>query len=107
VNPLPKSELLKEGKFATDEATLRKLKGPAAKKYVSVLLKYAELEKLIGTYYEGIPKLNKEMHWPKGMIHGQFNQVVAKTGRLSSSKPNLQNFAGDVEDIFITRHYDT
>ena len=102
VEPLPKSKLKKEGVFKTDEGTLRKLKGPAAKKYVSVLLEYAKLDKLNGTYYKGIPKLNKEMNWEPYTLHGQFNQVVAATGRLSSSKPNLQNFAGDCEDIFIT-----
>ena len=87
VNPLPRSELKKPGVFATDEGTLRKLKGPAARKYVSLLLRYAELEKLNGTYYKGLPKLNRERNWPQGKIHGQFNQCVAATSRLSSSKP--------------------
>lgn len=102
VEPLPKSALKKEGVFKTDEGTLRKLKGPAAKKYVSLLLEYSKLDKLNGTYYKGIPKLNKQMNWEPDILHGQFNQVVAATGRLSSSKPNLQNFAGDCQDIFIT-----
>jgi DNA polymerase I-like protein with 3'-5' exonuclease and polymerase domains len=87
VTPLPKSELARPGVFATDEATLRKLKGPAAKKYVSLLLRFAELEKLNGTYYAGLVKLNTTMNWPDSILHGQFNQVVAKTGRLSSTKP--------------------
>lgn len=104
IEPLPRSELLKEGVFATDEGTLRKLKGSAAKKYVPLLLERARLEKLLGTYYEGIPKLAQKMNWKDEYIHGQFNQVVAATGRLSSTKPNLQNFAGDIEDVFITRY---
>lgn len=103
VEPLKNSELKKEGYYATDEATLRKLKGPAAKKYVGPLLRLAELEKLNSTYYCGIPKLVKEMHWDDLVIHGQFNQVTTQTGRLSSSKPNLQNFAGSVLDVFISR----
>ncbi len=103
VEPLKNSELKKEGYYATDEATLQKLKGPAAKKYVGPLLKLAELQKLDSTYYKGLPKKAKEMNWPEGKIHGQFNQVVAQTGRLSSSQPNLQNFSGDCLDIFITR----
>jgi DNA polymerase I-like protein with 3'-5' exonuclease and polymerase domains len=103
VEPLPKSELQKEGFYSTDEGTLRKLKGSAARKYVPLLLERARLEKLLGTYYEGIPKLVTKMNWEPGYIHGQFNQVVAATGRLSSVKPNLQNFAGEIEDVFISR----
>jgi DNA polymerase I-like protein with 3'-5' exonuclease and polymerase domains len=104
VEPLPKSELAKEGYYQTNEPTLRKLKGPAAKKFVGPLLELAKLEKLNSTYYEGLVAKNKEQHWPEGIIHGQFNQVVAATGRLSSSNPNLQNFAGDCQDIFISRY---
>jgi DNA polymerase-1 len=64
----------------------------------------AELSKLDGTYYKGMININKEMNWPENKIHGQFNQCVAATGRLSSSKPNLQNFAGDCQDIFVSRY---
>ncbi len=104
VEPIKGSELKKEGYYKTDEATLQKLKGPAAKKFVGPLLELARLEKLNGTYYKGIPKKNEEGYWPEGMIHGQFNQCVAATGRLSSSKPNLQNFSGECLDIFVSRY---
>lgn len=87
VEPLPKSEMKKPGLFATDEGTLRKLKGPFAKKFVEPLLTIAKLDKLIGTYYEGLPKQNKEMRWSPNIIHGQLNQCVTATGRLSASKP--------------------
>lgn len=105
VEPLPNSGLAKDGYFKTDEGTLRKLKGAAAKKFVGPLLRLSELEKLNSTYYLGLPKKNQEYCWPKGMIHGQFNQVVAQTGRLSSSNPNLQNFAGACLDVFVTRYH--
>lgn len=98
--PLKGSELLKEGMFATDEATLKKLKGKKDK--VALLLELSKLEKRNGTYYKGLPKLRKEMHWPKNVLHGQFNQCVAATGRLSSSRPNLQNFDSKLQDIFIS-----
>lgn len=101
-NPLPGSELKKPGLYSTDEATLKKLKG---KKHVrEQLLRLSRLEKLNGTYYKGLPTLNKEMHWPKSYLHGQFNQVVARTGRLSSKNPNLQNFASELQDIFVSRY---
>lgn len=104
IEPIRGSAMQKDGLFATDMSTLRKLKGPAAKKFVGPLIKLSELDKLNSTYYVGLPNKNKEKNWPKGMIHGQFNQVVAGTGRLSSSDPNLQNFANDVLDVFITRY---
>ena len=102
--PLKGSELQKEGMFATDEGTLRKLKGK--KSVVTLLLELSKLEKLNGTYYKGLVKLREEMHWPEGILHGQFNQTIAGTGRLSSSKPNLQNFASELQDIFVSRYTD-
>ena len=104
ITPLKGSNLAKEGFYKTDESTLRQLKGNAAKKFVGPLLRLAELQKLDGTYYKGLHEKNLEMNWPSGMIHGQFNQVVAATGRLSSSSPNLQNFSGDCQDIFVSRY---
>lgn len=105
VNPLPKTELLKKGFYKTDEGTLRKLKGNSkVKQCVSLLLRLSELEKLNNTYYKGIPSINEEMNWPKGELHGQFNQCVAQTGRLSSSKPNQQNFAEECLDVLVSRY---
>lgn len=106
IEPLKGTKLKKDGYFKTDENTLRKLKGPAAKKFVAPLLRLAELQKLVGTYYDGLSKLAEEMHWEENMIHGQFHQVVAQTGRLSSSQPNQQNFAGECEDVFVSRYND-
>ena len=83
--PLKGTELSKPGLYATDEGTLRKLKGK--KKTVELLLELSKLEKLNGTYYRGLCSLREQMHWPPGLLHGQFNQCVAQTGRLSSSKP--------------------
>lgn len=100
--PLKGSEMAKAGNFATDEATLRKLKGN--KSLVNMLLELAKLQKLNGTYYNGLIKLRKEMNWEEGMIHGNFNQTTAQTGRLSSSRPNLQNFASELQDIFISKY---
>jgi DNA polymerase-1 len=100
--PLKGSELQKEGFYATDEGTLKKLKGK--KDTVALLLELAKLEKLNGTYYKGLVNLRKEMHWPVGILHGSFNQTTAATGRLSSSKPNLQNFATELGEVFISRY---
>jgi len=99
--PLKGSELKKEGLYSTSEDTLKKLKGK--KRVVDLLLRLAKLDKLNSTYYTGLPKRAAERHWPEGKLHGQFNQVRVATGRLSSSDPNLQNMAGEVDQIFITR----
>ncbi len=52
------------------------------------ILDYRELAKLKGTYVDALPKLVDPR---TGRIHASFNQMVASTGRLSSSNPNLQN----------------
>lgn len=53
-----------------------------------VILEFRELDKLKGTYLEGLPRaVNPET----GRIHTHFEQAVAATGRLSSTEPNLQN----------------
>jgi DNA polymerase I-like protein with 3'-5' exonuclease and polymerase domains len=104
ITPLRGSELAKEGFYSTDEATLKSLKGSKnAKELVELLLRRATLEKRLSTYYEGLVKLRKEMKWSEGKLHGQLNQCVARTGRLSSSRPNLQNFDGEIKELFNTR----
>ncbi len=52
------------------------------------LLEYRQLAKLKGTYADALPLLVRP---ETGRIHTSFNQLVAATGRLSSSNPNLQN----------------
>lgn len=90
--------------YATGEDVLRQLKKPtkAHRRIIEVLLSRAEQAKLLDTYYGKIPELLDKMEWGE-YLHGQYNQVVAATGRLSSSGPNLQNFAGDVDELLITR----
>ena len=54
---------------------------------VANVLEYRTLTKLKSTYGEGLVAFIK----PDGRIHGEFNQTVTATGRISSSQPNLQN----------------
>jgi len=102
--PLKGTEMAKEGNYATDEGTLRKLKGK--KGVLDKILELSKYEKLNGTYYNGLVSLRKQMNWEPNVLHGQFNQTTAATGRLSSSKPNLQNFASDLADLFISKYND-
>lgn len=96
------SELKKEGIWSVDEDNLLKIKG-GKKELIQGILRLKELGKLQSTYVDGILSKHQEMHWPANMIHGQYNQVVAGTGRLSSSNPNMQNMSGDILDMFETR----
>lgn len=59
---------------------------------VGKILKYRELNKLLGTYVE--PALNAK----DSVIHCTFNPNV-KTGRMSSQDPNLQNIPGKTDII--------
>ena len=99
--PVKGSELKKPGYWSVDEGTLRKTRG--AKKLVDLILTRSKIEKVIGTYLEGIPKHLEKYDWQDGIIHGQFNQCVAITGRLSSEKPNQQNFPESISNFIISR----
>jgi DNA polymerase I-like protein with 3'-5' exonuclease and polymerase domains len=105
ITPLKGSELDKEGLFSTDESTLKSLRGSTeAKELVKLILERATLEKRLTTYYRGLVELRTSMNWPVDKLHGQLNQCVARTGRLSSSKPNLQNFDGEIKQLFGSRY---
>lgn len=90
--------------YSTDEESLQTIKSqskdPKAKGLIDLLLRRAYLEKLQSTYFGGYPKIIQQNGWDNTRMHGQFNQVVAITGRLSSSNPNLQNIAKEVKQLF-------
>jgi DNA polymerase I-like protein with 3'-5' exonuclease and polymerase domains len=105
VEPLPRTELKKEGLYATNEPTLKSLKAKGkAKQIIDLVLKRAELESLVDKYYAKIPKIMTEMDWPEGEVHGNFNQCTVVTGRLSSDKPNLQNLDKNGKKLFYSRY---
>jgi DNA polymerase-1 len=56
-------------------------------KFVENLMEYTDQAKLLGTFVEGM--LNN-LH-DDGRVRANYNQAVTRTGRLSSSNPNLQN----------------
>ncbi|MBO8455882.1 MAG: DNA polymerase I [Bacteroidetes bacterium] len=72
--------------YPTDEETLSALadKHPI----INEILEYRAVKKLLSTYIAPFPGLCSPV---TGKIHTTFNQALTATGRLSSSKPNLQN----------------
>lgn len=68
------------------------------KKYMlpPLILRYRQVSKMISTYYDHfINKCVDKKTYPNGreygILHCNFNQSEAVTGRFSSSNPNLQN----------------
>lgn len=59
-----------------------------------LILDHREYSKLLGTYIVGLHELLD----PWDRIHTRYNQDVARTGRLSSSDPNLQNIPRQEND---------
>ena len=54
---------------------------------IPLLMRYRKVSKIVSTYLDGlIPHLDNN-----DIIHTEFNQTMATTGRLSSTNPNLQN----------------
>ena len=72
--------------YSTDAATLEKIKDQWPE-FLEPLMRFREVEKLRSTYGEGLLAEVAD----DGRIHATFNQTVARTGRLSSDRPNLHN----------------
>ncbi len=54
---------------------------------ISMILRYRTLAKLKSTYCDSLVKVVRD----DGRIHSSFNQTETRTGRISSTEPNLQN----------------
>ena len=76
----------KSGQYSTSEAILSKL----TKKHAIIpkVLSYRALQKLRSTYIDALPELIDPLD---GRVHTSYQQSIVSTGRLSSTRPNLQN----------------
>lgn len=90
--------------FSTAAAELEKIKD--AHPIIPMMMEHRELAKLLSTYLDALPAL---VHPVTGRVHTEYNQVVAATGRLSSSNPNLQNIpvrtelGREIRKAFVTK----
>ncbi|TMK25884.1 MAG: hypothetical protein E6G64_15510, partial [Actinobacteria bacterium] len=71
--------------YSTDTRVLRSIRHEHP--LVEVIEEWREYSKLLNTYLGPLPSLISE---EDGRLHTHFNQMVASTGRLSTSNPNLQ-----------------
>lgn len=81
---LPTGKKNKSG-YSTNAEVLESLR--AYSPVIDDILAYRTVQKLNSTYAEGLLKVVAE----DGRIHSTFIQTETRTGRISSSEPNLQN----------------
>lgn len=82
----------KDGSRGTGEEILKALNHPIC----NAILDYRSVSKLMSTYIDALPA---QIQPKTGKIHANFNQYGAKTGRFSSSDPNLQNIPSHNKEI--------
>ncbi|WP_322769424.1 DNA polymerase I [Frankia sp. Cr1] len=82
---LPKTKKIKTG-YTTDADALAWLATQADHPLLAVLLRHRDVARLRTVVDSLIPMIDDA-----GRIHTTFNQMIAATGRLSSTDPNLQN----------------
>ncbi len=81
---LPALKKTKTG-YSTSAEVLERLRGNHP--IIQTLLDYRKLTKLTSTYTTGLLKVIG----PDGRVHSTFNQTETRTGRISSTEPNVQN----------------
>lgn len=79
--------------YSTAQDVLEKLKDQAP--IVEFILQYRQIAKIQSTYIEGLLKV---INHDTDRIHTRYLQTVARTGRLSSVDPNLQNIPVRLEE---------
>lgn len=83
---VPNAKRTSKKNYSTNEETLTSIID--LHPIIPLILEYRGLKKLLSTYIEPLPALISEK---SGKIHTTFQQALTSTGRLSSTKPNLQN----------------
>jgi DNA polymerase I len=89
---MPKTKRTKTG-YTTDADALQQLYVKTGHPFLEHLLRHRDVSRLRQTV-EGLLKTVQ----PDTRIHTTFNQLIAATGRLSSTDPNLQNIPVRTEE---------
>jgi DNA polymerase I-like protein with 3'-5' exonuclease and polymerase domains len=77
--------------YTTKEEDLKKLPSSA---FVGALLTYRGIMKELNTYFIGYMTAGRE-EGRYNVINTEFKHTITPTGRISSTKPNIQNLTGD------------
>jgi DNA polymerase-1 len=85
-----------EGEESTNKETLNRLSEEDSS--VGNLLKYRKTKKLLTSFFP-----DYQERAVNGVMHTNFNSTGARTGRLSSSSPNLQQVPGHLHDLFVAK----
>jgi len=102
-----KPKKTKTGQYATGEDILSKL--ALEHDIARRILEFREYQKLKSTYVDALPNMISPVD---GLVHTDYRQAVAATGRLSSNNPNLQNIpirtekGREIRKAFIPRDED-
>ncbi|MFM8234048.1 MAG: DNA polymerase I [Holophagaceae bacterium] len=80
---------------STDEETLFELAQKHNSDFARILLRHRELQKMLGTYIDALPKMINPI---TNRIHTRLHQAAVASGRLASSDPNLQNIPVRTEE---------
>ena len=81
---LPAGKKTKTG-YSTNAEILEELRPKHP--IIDLVLQYRQLSKLLSTYVDGLLKVVGN----DGRIHSNFKQTETRTGRISSTEPNMQN----------------
>ena len=89
--------------YSTDAATLESLRPYSP--VIDEILKYRTYAKLLSTYVDGLLAAQAA----DGRVHSTFIQTETRTGRISSTEPNLQNIpvrmelGREIRKLFVPR----
>ena len=103
-------EYAADGGFSTSKETLDLLLtkniSNEAKEFINLYKEYNAISSYLSTFVEGIRRNVRA----DNVLHTSFNQCITATGRLSSTRPNLQNQPREstfpIRKVFISRFQD-
>lgn len=85
----------KKSPRGTGEEILKHFAKGKEKNLCEAILGIRNVDKLLNTYIDKMPQIALD----DGRVHASYNQYGAKTGRFSSSDPNLQNIPSHNKEI--------
>jgi len=87
-----------KSKDSTGDEVLERLSAEYPDKGIDIYLKWRKVTKRLTSYYPSYRRLQVD-----GILHTSFDSAGPKTGRLSSSNPNLQQVPPELKCLFIPR----